>query len=77
MAGRWRAIWRQADVTICPVASLERWLKAAKIESGPVFRAVRVLRGKEILGTTALTPGIVADIVKRYAEAAGVDPGLV
>jgi site-specific recombinase XerD len=55
----------------CPVRALNTWLAAAGIAEGPVFRAVakggRVSVGR--LGSKA-----VASVVKRHAEALGLDP---
>ncbi|QDM15170.1 site-specific integrase [Tardiphaga sp. vice278] len=55
----------------CPVAALRAWLDAAGITSGPLFRSVN--KGGRV-SKTALSDQIVADIVKRYAAAAGFDP---
>ncbi len=51
-------------------ASLCRWLEAAAIEAGPIFRAVN--KGGAIGGP--LTPGEVPRIFKRLAARAGLDP---
>jgi len=55
----------------CPVRSFRTWVAAAKITSGPAFRAVdrhgRVGRGR-------MNAGSVARLIKRAAEAAGLDP---
>jgi len=54
-------------------AALQAWIEAAGITEGPVFRTLT--RG----GNTrprALTDRSVADIVKRRAEQAGLDPAL-
>ena len=53
-----------------PVAALRAWLAAAGIEDGPVFRAVNRHGG---VGS-ALTGQSVALVVKRWADAAGLDP---
>lgn len=54
----------------CPVRALRGWLDASGITDGPVFR--RLSR----VGTIGkpLTPQSVALIVKRRADAAGLDP---
>jgi site-specific recombinase XerD len=52
------------------VAALDAWLDAAGIADGPLFRR---LRGEHI-GTTAMLPGEVARIIKKRAQAAGLDP---
>lgn len=55
----------------CPVKSLKQWLEAANITSGFLFRAV-TKHGH--IGQAALSPDAVAIIVKKQAEAAGLDP---
>lgn len=55
----------------CPVRALQTWLKAANISGGPLFRSVnrhgQVKKGR-------LSDKSVALVVKRSAEAAGLDP---
>lgn len=55
----------------CPVRSYRAWIVAAGIDAGPAFRAVdrhgRVGRGR-------MNAGSVARLIKRAAEAAGLDP---
>ena len=55
----------------CPVRSYRAWTEAARLDHGPAFRAIdrhgRVAAGR-------LYPGSIARIVKRAAEAAGLDP---
>lgn len=53
----------------CPVRALQDWLEASGITSGPLFRAVQ--HGKVQSGR--LSDKAVALVVKRYAEAAGLD----
>ena len=58
---------------IRPVALVREWLNAAGITSGPVFRPVsrsgNVRQGEGV----RLTTQAVADIIKRYCAAAGLD----
>jgi site-specific recombinase XerD len=54
----------------CPVRALMEWLKGARIESGPLFRAVR--KGNKVQ-ETRLTPKSVCVIVKSYAAMIGLD----
>lgn len=56
-----------------PCEALDAWLATARITSGPVFRPVN--KGGAISGER-LTDRSVADIVKRYAAAAGLDATL-
>lgn len=53
-----------------PVDRLREWLDAAGITEGPIF--LRINRGDHVTDE-ALTAQSVALIVKRYAEAAGLD----
>lgn len=55
---------------LLPVQRLREWLQAAGIAEGPVFRAMG--RGDRVL-PDALTSQSVALVVKRYADAAGLD----
>jgi len=56
---------------IRPVEAVQAWLTAAKIETGPLFRGVR--KGGEVRAE-GLRGIDIALAVKRYAEAAGLDP---
>ncbi|WP_244936732.1 site-specific integrase [Methylobacterium currus] len=66
---------------IRPVALVRDWLEAAGITVGPVFRPVtragRLLPAAEGSPPHRLTTQAVADIVKRYATAAGLDAATV
>lgn len=68
--GRVKVIPRLDD-DLCPVRALARWLSAAGITSGPIFRPIDrwgKLRDKPLTGHA------VATIVKAAAESAGLDP---
>lgn len=67
--GREVAILR--GTRLCPVQALHEWLLASDIVEGPVFRPIS---STGVLGPRRLTGGTVARLVKRYAEAAGLDP---
>ena len=58
-------------VKLRPVAAVQDWIKTAGITGGPLLR--RVDRHGKVRG--ALTPQSVALVVKRHADAAGLDPG--
>ena len=62
------------DAKLCPVRSLDAWLAAAAITTGPLFRGVDQ-RG--IVSERALSDRAVALIVKRTAARAGLDPARV
>ncbi len=53
----------------CPVSALRTWLRAAEIDSGPVFR--RFYRGATV-GSGALTAQYVSVILKGHAERVGL-----
>jgi site-specific recombinase XerD len=55
----------------CPVKALRRWLDAAGIEAGPLFRPID--KAGTVRGSR-LTCRSVANIVKAYAARAGFDP---
>ena len=63
-----------SNPTTCPVRSLHAWLERSEIENGPLFRPVN-RHGR--LGKERLSDRAVAMIVKRSAQAAGLDPNLV
>lgn len=62
---------------IRPVALVREWLDAAGITEGPVFRPVSRSGRVRVAGKSArpprLTTQAVADVLKRYAAAAGLD----
>ena len=68
--GRGQEIAIPRGTKLQPVRAVQDWLKAAKIEDGPVFRSID-RHGR--IGAT-LSAQSVALIVKRHAEAAGLDP---
>lgn len=57
------------DGICCPGRALKRWLKAANITSGPVFR--RVTRWGAV-GTDPLSDGSINDILEACAKGAGL-----
>jgi site-specific recombinase XerD len=68
--GHVRAIPIGRHAETCPVRALRAWLEAAAITRGPVFRSVdRHGRIGESMSARA-----VAEVVKSYAQAAGLDP---
>lgn len=54
-----------------PVEAVRDWLDSAGISEGPVFRPVS--RAGRVRGVERLTDRSVAEMVKRYATAAGLD----
>ena len=67
--GRTLGIPYGADPKTCPVRAYRRWIQAAAITEGPVFRHFF----NQTMGTKAITSQVVADIVKRSAERVGLD----
>jgi site-specific recombinase XerD len=59
-----------SNMNTCPVRSYQAWLQASRITTGPIFRSVN-RHGK--LQTNRLSDKAVALVVKRCAEAAGLD----
>ena len=68
-----KTIPRLADAELCPVRALRAWLDAAGIASGPMFRSVN--RWGKV--GARLSAYDVARIVKRRAQAAGLDARLL
>ncbi len=59
-----------ADPRCCPLVALREWLAAAKLSSGPVFRAINrwgALRGR-------ISTAAIGHLVKETAAACGLDP---
>lgn len=56
---------------ICPVGSVGFWMKQLSEESGPLFRPIA--KGG-VVGVDQLSDRAVADIIKHYAEKAGLNP---
>jgi site-specific recombinase XerD len=54
----------------CPIRSLQDWMAGSQITQGPLFRPIN-RHGR--LASRRLSSGAVAEIVKRYAAAAGLD----
>lgn len=68
--GRYVGIRRGRNPATCPVRALCEWIEAAGVTCGPIFR--RVDRHGNV--KDPLTPQSVALVVKRAAQAAGLDP---
>lgn len=61
----------EGDTSPCPARALKAWLDAAAITGGPLF--VRIDRWGNIW-STALTGKSITRIIKKAAEAAGLNP---
>lgn len=57
----------------CPVRDVRAWLEASQIAGGPLFRAVD-RHGR--LGSGRLGDRAAAEVIKRAAQRAGLDPAL-
>jgi integrase len=64
---------RLAYLSVETVAHLRRWLNAAKLEEGPIFRGIRSL---EVM-SCAFDPYSVGRVLKERASDAGLDKTLV
>lgn len=62
------AVFYGKQPATCPVRALEAWLAAAGIRRGPIFREID-RHGN--LGTSALTPRVVAMVVKQVVSGLG------
>ena len=71
--GRWFQLERRPRSILCPVKALADWLKASGITKGAIFVKVMPNGG---LWARGLEGHAVAIIIKKHAEAAGLDPKL-
>ena len=68
--------WREVEIgrgssrATCPIEALQRWLQAARILRGPIFRRIAD-QGRDV-GVIRLNDREVARLVKRAALAAGL-----
>lgn len=72
---------------LCPIRALRRWLAAAGIATGPLFRRIWVTPRPAnpqpgwtptlVVGTEPLDPGSIARIIKVRGAAAGFDPSVL
>jgi integrase len=70
-AGQKKGIPYGSRPDTCPVRALQDWIETAGITTGPLFRPLN--RHGQVLPGRLSDKG-VARVVKRYAEAAGMDP---
>lgn len=71
--GEEKALPYGSSPATCPVRAVQAWLKASGITAGPLFRSVN--RHGQV-GSSRLSDRAVANIIKRAAEGAGLDPAL-
>ncbi len=64
-------VGRHLEEEVCPVRTLEKWVGAAAIAEGPLFRAMDRWGN---LWPRPLCAKTVSRLVKRAADAAGLDP---
>lgn len=75
--GRWIVVPFGEHHETCPVLAFRAWAALLGRSSGPLFvgfRSGRRTTKPLVFRTTALSPGIVAEIVKTRCLAAGIDP---
>lgn len=66
-----KPIQRAPGSPLCPVAALEAWLNTSGITMGAVFRSVTK---HDTVRAQRVTRAVITNLVKSYAEAAGLDP---
>jgi integrase len=71
--GRILGIARSKDPHLCPVGAVERLVELLKARAGPLFRPISKWGTPR---STALDPDYVWKLIRRAAEAAGLDPKL-
>jgi site-specific recombinase XerD len=71
--GRSIALPFGSNASTCPVKAMRAWLETAIITEGPVFRSIQ--KGGRVR-EARLSDKSVANVVKRYACAAGLDPAI-
>jgi integrase len=60
---------------VCPVRALQAWLEGAEIDHGRVFRKLfSVGPGRYMVGEGGISAGLIATVVKDFAERVGLDP---
>ena len=69
--GAEKGIAYASSLAICPVRSLAEWRARSKIATGPLFRSIDC---KDRIGPRGLCDKMIALIVQRTAERAGLDP---
>jgi len=69
-AGRKIGLPYGSKLETCPIRSLQDWLQVSKITDGPLFRPIN---RHGTMASFRLSAAAVADVVKRYAAAAGMD----
>lgn len=57
----------------CAARALKAWLKGSGIKEGPIFRGFTKNMG---IRKSAISDKAIAEIVKKYAEAIGLDPAM-
>jgi site-specific recombinase XerD len=67
--GREIGIAYGSDPKTCPVRAYRKWIAAAQITQGPVFRHFH----NKTMGTKAITDRVVALTIKKAAERVGLD----
>ena len=73
-AGRPIGIPYGSNLLTCPVRSLDAWMQAARISSGPVFLPVDRHGRLDPAQRGRLSPVAVNSLVKTYARRIGLDP---
>jgi integrase len=72
--GKTKKIHISKNKNVCPVTALAKWIEAAQIGDGPLFRPFDP-DGESLIRDRRLGDRAVARIVQRHALRAGLDPG--
>jgi integrase len=67
--GRWIGIAYGSNPETCPVRAYRKWIAAAKITQGPIFRHFH----NRTMGNKAITGRVVALTIKKAAERVGIE----
>lgn len=68
--GQTKYIYYGQDASYCPVRLLEKWIKAASIKTGPLFRNVN--KGSKV-GATQISDKAIYNVIRDAAKKAGFD----
>jgi integrase len=73
--GRKIPVPRAKSSDVCPVFAVSDWIEKAHLTEGPLFRRLHALpEGRYGVLPGRIHPNLIAEIVKDFAERAGLDP---
>jgi len=71
--GAYVALFHAARKALCPVQALQDWIRAAALDSGPLFRRLTRHREPTVLGESISGPDVLT-ILERWTRLAGIQP---